>query len=501
MEILRHGWRWKHNYFIRTDEGIVKIRQRPDQLELANVLYSAFFQKRRTDIIILKNRQRGTSTWCALFCLDCTAYYPGRVANTLADTRDRASSIFDNVVKLAWDRIPKGLKPKADKDNVNALDFTESIGSKYIISASKSEPVDILHVSKAPYFPDEGKITEAEQMVRPNGIQIMESTAFGVGNLFEKRFMEAWKAKKMGKYHHRIPFFFPWYTDPTNIVTVHPDMQLENAAFIKELTRKIHEKEGIVLSPEQQHFYDQKMADLDDEVFQFYPTDPEEAFLHSGRPVFNQELLKSLEEQYGAPPVRITEDGIEIWEDPDPSLHYGIGVDAAEGLAHGDNSVISVVCRETGREVAQLAGKISAIEENDLARMIGIVARMYENHTCVIERNNHGHAVIGFVKDDAAVNLYRQEETDTITGKITKKIGWDTTANNKAYAISTLKKALKDGTCVPRSFETYDELRTFVFGERGKMAAIKESMDDRVIALSLAKIGAVESSLGDILFV
>jgi hypothetical protein len=111
MEILRNDWRWRHLYQIRTDDGIVKIRQRPDQVELAKILYPAFFSRQAVNVIILKNRQRGTSTWCSLFCLDCTAYYPGKVANTLADTQPRASSIFDNVAKLAWDRIPAGLKP------------------------------------------------------------------------------------------------------------------------------------------------------------------------------------------------------------------------------------------------------------------------------------------------------------------------------------------------------------------------------------------------------
>jgi hypothetical protein len=130
-------------------------------------------------------------------------------------------SIFDNVVKLAWDEIPADLKPKADRENVNELNFG-MIRWKYIISALKSEPVDILHVSEAPYFPDEGKITKAKQMLRRNGIEVMVSTAFGVGNLFEKRFMTAWKAQLEGKAHHWGALFFPWYTDPMNVVDVPP---------------------------------------------------------------------------------------------------------------------------------------------------------------------------------------------------------------------------------------------------------------------------------------
>lgn len=490
LPILNFRWRWQHLYYIRSEEGIVKIRQRPDQQELDDLIYPAFFQKQKLDIIILKDRQRGTSTKCNLLCTDLTAYYPGKVANTLADTRERAGTMFENNVKLAWDRIPDGLKPKADKDNVNELNFAE-IGSKYIVSASKSEPVDVLHVSEAPYFPDEGKITEAEQMLRKHGIEIMESTAFGVGNLFERRFMEAWIAKKEGKKHHRHAIFYPWYTNPKNVVTVQPGIELKNQAFIDNLTRRILET-GYQLSPEQQYFYDQKYSDLDDEVFQFYPSEPEEAFLHSGRPVFNQDLLKTLRSKHARPPRRVTDEGIEIWEEPKADYHYGIGVDTAEGTEEGDNSVVTVVCKETGEEVAQLAGKITAIEEHALAQSIRTIARMYKNHLCVVERNNHGHAVIGFLKAYDDVKLYQRQVKDKITEKTETVIGWDTNPKSKAYVIDTLKKSLKEGECIPHSFETHNELRVFVHGERGKMAAMPGNHDDRVIALALANLACHE---------
>lgn len=126
---------------------------------------------------------------------------------------------------------------------------------------------------------------------------------------------------------------------------------------------------------------------------------------------------------------------------------------------------------------------------------------MYENHLCVPERNNHGHTLIAFLKNYGHVRLYQQEEVDSITGKMTKKYGWNTEAKSKAYAIDTLKKDLKDGRCIPRSVETYDELRTFVHGERGAMAGMSGCKDDRVMALSLASIGAQQGGVGDILFV
>lgn len=494
LEILDHDWRWDHLYFIRSEEGIVRIRQRPDQREIDKLVYPAFLANEPLDIIILKNRQRGTTTKISLLCLDCTAYYPAKVANTLADTRDRAGTIFDNVVKLAWERIPDGLKPAANRDNVNALDFTASIGSKYIISASKSEPVDILHTSEAPYFPDEGKITEAEQMVRRNGIKIMESTAFGMGNLFEKRFTEAWTAQKAGKRHHRTALFYPWYTDPTNTTRVYPGMELLNKAFIEVMAARIKETAGYELSDEQKFFYDQKMIDLGDEVFQFYPTEPEEAFLHSGRPVFDLVVLKELEKKHARRPIRMEQD-FEIYEEPDEEKTYGIGVDTAEGLEHGDNSSITVVCKETGQEVAQCTGKI---DEEELAEKLGIAARMFDKssmrmrHLAIIERNNHGHAVIAYAKKDTSIRLWQRETQDQILDKTSAIIGWDTNERSKAIAISTLRKDLGEGYCIPRSYETYSELQTFVKGERGKMGGMPGKHDDRVISLALANLACRE---------
>lgn len=108
--------------------------------------------------------------------------------------------------------------------------------------------------------------------------------------------------------------------------------------------------------------------------------------------------------------------------------------------------------------------------------------------------------MIAFVKNDGEVPLYRQQEVDSITGKTTEKIGWDTSPKSKAYAIDTLKKDLKAGTCLPQAFDTYDELRVFVHGERGKMAALKGHKDDRVMALSLANIAAQNATIGDIFF-
>jgi hypothetical protein len=46
--------------------------------------------------------------------------------------------------------------------------------------------------------------------------------------------------------------------------------------------------------------------------------------------------------------------------------------------------------------------------------------------------------------------------------------GRNTDHKSKASGIDTLSKDLKEGTCGPHSIGTYDELRPFVHGERGR---------------------------------
>src|SRR5581483_2744949 len=154
---------------------------------------------------------------------------------------------------------------------------------------------------------------------------------------------------------------------------------------------------------------------------------------------------KALKEKFERPPVRVGGD-LAIWEEPIAGERYGIGVDTAEGLAHGDNSVISVVRKSTGEEVAQVAGKISP---HELARQLSTVCEKYPEHTCIIERNNHGHTVIAYAKDDPKIRLYRTEEVDKITDKITQKIGWETNERSKSLAIDTLSRDLEDGQMIP----------------------------------------------------
>jgi hypothetical protein len=92
-------------------------------------------------------------------------------------------------------------------------------------------------------------------------------------------------------------------------------------------------------------------------------------------------------------------------------------------------------------------------------------------------------------------------DMDKVTDQVSEKVGWDTKERSKSFAIDTLSRALEDSKCIPHSVETYEELRTFVHGERGKLVGQQGKHDDRVMALSLANIAARQAGIGEMLVV
>lgn len=477
----------QHIYLIRTKvrgyEGKA-VKFRPNNSQRKN--YNLIYRDKVRRIIKLKARQRGETTGWAIDSLDEAAY--GKMnyqAVTMAHTAEKSSDIFNNIVKFAWDRIRPALRPKKKYNTKTELDFSDTRGSKYIVTNDvKGTTPNRLHITEAAYFDEDEKIVEAFNALPEDALGIAESTANGMGNWFEMTFNDAWAAYQAGKYHPWLPLFDPWFVDPNNRV-----LSIEGRSLRFE-SEALALKEKFNLSDFQIYWWDQKKQDNRGLVYQFYPSTPEEAFLHSGRPVFDLVTLAVLKGKFARSPLRV-ENGIEIYEEPDQNQHYGIGVDTAEGLEHGDNSSIHVVSKETGREVAQCTGKIG---ESELAWKLDYICRMYDktpdrrNHLVIIERNNHGHAVIAYAKEYPAINLYQEQKENTITEAVSVVIGWNTTESSKALAISTLSRDLEDGRCVPQSPETYQELQYYVHGNRGIMGAMKGKHDDRVISLALANI-------------
>ena len=82
---------------------------------------------------------------------------------------------------------------------------------------------------------------------------------------------------------------------------------------------------------------------------------------------------------------------LEVYALPQSGRFYVIGADPAEGNPTSDDSALTVLDRQTGEEVAALAGKL---QPSTLAAHADAIGAWYNKAPLLVERNNHGHAVL-----------------------------------------------------------------------------------------------------------
>src|SRR5262249_21749285 len=90
--------------------------------------------------------------------------------------------------------------------------------------------------------------------------------------------------------------------------------------------------------------------------------------------------------------------GLVIYALPVPGRRYFMGADPADGNPTSDPSALEVLDAQTGEEVASLVGRF---EPATLAAHIDTVGRWYNNAPVLVERNNHGHAVLLWLLDNS----------------------------------------------------------------------------------------------------
>ena len=243
----------------------------------------------------------------------------------------------------------------------------------------------------------------------PDKLVAIESTANGVGG----EFYNMWQDAKAG-LNDFIPVFIPWFELPeysrafTNV-----GEQERLAASLDEEEKAMVRTYGLTL--EQMNWRRWAIDNLcqrDPEQFkQEYPSTDTEAFLVSGRPVFdNQYIYSKILETQGSEPF--TRGNLEYTDEkkkfvefvPNPRGYitmsylpeidaldvnrFAAGCDVAEGLEQGDRSIIKVLDRKRKKVFMTWAGHIHP----DLLAEEQHKIHLYleEDIYFCTERNNHG---------------------------------------------------------------------------------------------------------------
>lgn len=471
-----------------------------------------------TDIslLVLKGRQQGFTTLITAYQEACSITNKNFQGFTLADKADNAEAIFQNKAKFPYSQLPESLKPTEKFNNKRQLLF-EKINSSWAVDTAtanvgRSRTVNFFHGSECAFWKDGIAPIQAAlgEAFTKNCIKIYESTANGFNDY-----------EKMWNSGVHINCFFEWWkTKEYNIKFASDEIK---TSFLKDIdnktdwinTRLKWLKDVKKLTPEQLYWYYNKYLNYIDKdlIKQEYPCTPHEAFLMSGKCIFDTELIinrlsiipKPIKTGYfiydeeqarlgkmtNIKWVNDRNGFIKIYANPNtPKVtRYCIGGDTAgEGSDYFTGHVLDA---RTGKQVAVLRHQMDA----DL-----YAKQMYCLGCYYSSRDNKGllhRALIGIecnfdsfpIKELERLGYmeqYVRQEEDTYTGKLTKKFGFRTDRNSRPRVISNLVEIVRECISNINDKDTLEEMLTFVKNEKGRPEAQEGSHDDLVMGLAIA---------------
>lgn len=176
---------------------------------------------------------------------------------------------------------------------------------------------------------------------------------------------------------------------------------------------------------------------------------------------------RPLESIEGSPAI----DKLRIYKYPDRGRVYRVGADPAEGNPTSDDSACEITDANTGEEVASLAGKY---QPSTFAAHIAALSAYYNNAEALVERNNHGHAVLLWLRDNSKVRLIKGWDD---------KEGWLSNSRGKSLLYSTAADCIRDGVAVIHDFDTQTQLGSI---EGSTLLAPVGQHDDKADAYALS---------------
>ena len=497
---------------IRTkDQKIVKLKMKPAQQRLYDIIQGERVEGKPVRIIILKARQLGFSTVIEGLFFHDTVTRPLVETLIIAHSSDSTTKLF-RMNKLFYDMLPKSLRPMRKSSNAREIVFENpekdaekkaaSPGLRSAIrcvtagsdGAGRGSTLTNVHASEAAFWKNMKETLDGLLSAVPDDPQtavIIESTPNGFNE-----FKDFWDDAVAGK-NGFLPLFFPWFEDP--------DYRKEVPAGTVWTEEEEALRETYGLDEEQLAWRRWCIRNnLGGDAVKFrqeYPSCPEEAFLMSGNPFFdNEEILRQIprtgeplrqgrflyETDAGGKPVAIRweEDRrgeICLWEEPQAGHPYVLGGDTA-----GDGSdrfTAHLIDNSSGMQAAEL--RYDGRSELWYAQQIYCLGLHYNTALVGVEINYSTYPERK-LEEWHYPKLYIREKTDDAGRELqSRKLGWNTTAVTRPRILANLHAVMRDSPEAVRSAATLREMLVFVRNRHMRAEAAPGEHDDLVMAAAI----------------
>lgn len=484
----------QHCLKIRTKDGnVVNLKPNTAQQQLLELINKQHEQEGKIRVIILKARQMGLSTMVGGWLYWWLSQRRAQRGMVVTHHADSTRALFD-MTRRYHENCPDALKPHTKYSSRKEINF-DVLDSSYVVataggdSIARGETITVAHLSELAFWSPSTAAENFNAIMqaipnKPNTAVFVESTANGVSG----KFYDLWKGACEGT-NGFIPVFLPWY--------IQDEYQEEPPENMEYTPDELTLKQKCNVTDAQLAFRRKKIAQNGLDLFrQEYPADADEAFLTSGRPIFNpDQLLKSIEDANEVKYRMALEDEqwrphprgeLVMYEDVDPAGIYTIGADVAMGINGGDYSVAQIL---DGKK--KLVGSYRAhVHPDYFATMLKHLGEFYNNAYIIVESNSHGLLTCTrLYKDFQYTNFHVEMVVDKMTDKEMTKLGFATTAKSKPLVINELRAAMRENEIEIHDKVTLREMLTYIETETGGMEAEQGCFDDCVMSLALANYG------------
>lgn len=490
-------------------------------------------------VIILKARKVGISTLLAARAFWRCEFHPHIQAGLMAH-RDDATDNIRNMMQrfdIFWeDDEHQGwpLREELGSTQGNTFDWNPRHGSQVHLKtggsrsgASRSYTYHFLHISEEAHFPDgSDEVATALAASVPNQEVYEESTANGEGNSFYDNWEKAaWiedaemrliSGEKMPRSFDGVfRFFWPWHKDPNYMLPLLPgeaeqmleDLDEDEQELIDRFELNFEQLKWRRMKINGECSRQRKMDPV--KYFkQEYPSFPEEAFVSSGKEIFDQRRLSELKRQaetlnpgyytvsreaemsFRFKKAAFAEGAqYTVFRDPIPHAQYIIGVDSSEGLERRDDvddHCISIYRRLSPNIVEEDARYLAHnIGADDLGELAVFLARIYNNAFIVPERQGVGIATCEKIYKLGYTNVYHDthigRKKDDSGNEKSFVVGMRTQGDIKKFLVEWAAGVLKDRGIIIKSTEAIRQWRKYK-NLNGKFTAPAGDNDDAVSA-------------------
>jgi hypothetical protein len=402
--------------------------------------------------IVLKARQLGLSWLTLAYALWLMRFHPIVTILIFSKRDDEASELLGRIVGME-ERLPDWLR--IDVTINNEHEFELSNGSKahaFPTTGGRSYTGSLVILDEADFMPDLDALLNAVKPTIDAGGQMVAISTSDKSRP-ESAFKRIYRAAKAQRTEW-VAIFLAWSARPGRTEEWYEIQKVdieERTGSLDDLHQEYPATDAEALAP----------RELDKRI-------PARWLLNVYAERAPLSLL--LFSEYQIPSIP----NLELYRPATAGHRYVIGADPAEGNPNSDPSALTCLDVDTGEEVAAVAGRF---EPSSLGDYIDQLSLYFNKASYLIERNNHGHAVLLWLDEHGHGRRLKGYDG---------KVGWNNNVLGKKLLYTTMADCARDGHTTLHSAETFTQLASI---EASTLSAPEQLHDDRATSYALAVAG------------